>query len=447
MLVEKLALGICVPIEYLQEMSRGFAADHAPNPGFSGFPETINPGTRRCTRRDRYQSSWQAERKRFMYHTPKSERRRACFLCKLVCGRILYVVHRKLNERDLNKDSNKMQPILNSARNTWACVHCKQEFHEVSHVWEHKDQNQCPGVPVGVKVRLENGITGFVSARNISDKADPSGNTCRLLQPGRDQMFRVLKMDMNRLQCELSCKSSDLQGSTGHNRDRYFDEERYRKDKDEKVKAKTSQIVQTNFVKRVITHPSFHNVDFKQAELMLKDMDPGDAIVRPSAKSMDQLTVTWKVTDDIYQHINIREEKKAKVFDIGKVLYINDEAFEDLDEIIARHIQPMAGFARDIMSYKYYMENVNSEDSETIEKHLHDEKQRYSSKIPYTLTPSTKYAGKFVLSYLAQKKVRHEYLSATPQGIKFRYQLFQSTEALINWFKLNYMHRPEMFKK
>lgn len=45
-------------------------------------------------------------------------------------------------------------------------------------------------------------------------------------------------------------------------------------------------------------------------------------------------------------------------------------------------ILQMAGFARDIMSYKYYMENVNSEDSETIEKHLHDEKQRYSSKIP-----------------------------------------------------------------
>lgn len=64
----------------------------------------------------------------------------------------------------------------------------------------------------------------------------------------------------------------------------------------------------------------------------------------------------------------------------------------------------------------------------------------------YTITASTKYPGKFVLSYLAQQKVRHEYLSMTPEGIKFRYQFFSSTEELINWFKMNYMHRPEMFK-
>uniref|UniRef100_A0A915EFB5 Spt6 SH2 domain-containing protein n=1 Tax=Ditylenchus dipsaci TaxID=166011 RepID=A0A915EFB5_9BILA len=121
--------------------------------------------------------------------------------------------------------------------------------------------------------------------------------------------------------------------------------------------------------------------------------------------------------------------------------------YEDLDEIIARYIQPMAGFARDIMTYKYYMDGVYSEDTPTIEAHLVSEKQRTPSKIPYTLTASQKYPAKFVLSYLAQQKVRHEYLSATPEGIKFRYQMFNSTEELINWFKLHYMHRPEVYKK
>jgi hypothetical protein len=43
--------------------------------------------------------------------------------------------------------------------------------------------------------------------------------------------------------------------------------------------------------------------------------------------------------------------------------------------------------------------------------------------------------------------VRHEYLSATPDGIKFRYQMFNSTEELINWFKLHYMNKPDMYKK
>ncbi|KAI1703184.1 hypothetical protein Ddc_16655 [Ditylenchus destructor] len=54
-----------------------------PNPGFSGFPEAINPGIRKSCRRDRYQSLRLTERKRLVYHTPGSERR----LESLVAGR------------------------------------------------------------------------------------------------------------------------------------------------------------------------------------------------------------------------------------------------------------------------------------------------------------------------------------------------------------------------
>ncbi|KAI1700717.1 hypothetical protein DdX_16526 [Ditylenchus destructor] len=45
------------------------------HPGFSGFPEAINPGIRKCCRRDRYQSSCLAERRRLTYHTPRTELR------------------------------------------------------------------------------------------------------------------------------------------------------------------------------------------------------------------------------------------------------------------------------------------------------------------------------------------------------------------------------------
>ncbi|KAI1706781.1 srg family chemoreceptor domain-containing protein [Ditylenchus destructor] len=46
------------------------------HPGFSGFPEAINPGNRRCSRRNRYQSTQLAETKRLAYHTPGTELRR-----------------------------------------------------------------------------------------------------------------------------------------------------------------------------------------------------------------------------------------------------------------------------------------------------------------------------------------------------------------------------------
>ena len=37
-------------------------------------------------------------------------------------------------------------------------------------VWSHFDGGACPGQAVGVKVRLDNGISGFIPTKMISDK-------------------------------------------------------------------------------------------------------------------------------------------------------------------------------------------------------------------------------------------------------------------------------------
>jgi len=38
------------------------------------------------------------------------------------------------------------------------------------------------------------------------------------------------------------------------------------------------------YIKRVIAHPSFHNVDYKTCEKLMDSMDQGDVIIRPSSK-------------------------------------------------------------------------------------------------------------------------------------------------------------------
>jgi len=38
------------------------------------------------------------------------------------------------------------------------------------------------------------------------------------------------------------------------------------------------------YIKRVIAHPSFHNVDYKTCEKLMDTMDQGDVIIRPSSK-------------------------------------------------------------------------------------------------------------------------------------------------------------------
>ncbi len=42
--------------------------------------------------------------------------------------------------------------------------------HVVSKVWPHFDDGSCPGQGIGIRTRLENGLSGFILTRNLSDK-------------------------------------------------------------------------------------------------------------------------------------------------------------------------------------------------------------------------------------------------------------------------------------
>lgn len=37
-------------------------------------------------------------------------------------------------------------------------------------VWNHFDSGSCPGQAIGVKTRLDNGVTGFIPTKFLSDK-------------------------------------------------------------------------------------------------------------------------------------------------------------------------------------------------------------------------------------------------------------------------------------
>lgn len=58
---------------------------------------------------------------------------------------------------------------------------------------------------------------------------------------------------------------------------------------------------------------------------MMESMDQGDVVIRPSSKGENHLTVTWKVADGIYQHVDVREEGKENAFSLGHTLWINNE--------------------------------------------------------------------------------------------------------------------------
>lgn len=218
-------------------------------------------------------------------------------------------------------------------------------------------------------------------------------------------------------------------------RDPFYD---YEQEEVDNSKEKDQKQVRTKqqYVKRVIIHPSFHNKSYAEVVKIMENMDQGEVIVRPSSKGSDHLTVTWKVKNYIYQHIDVREEGKENAFSLGQRLWIGNEEFEDLDEIIARHVNPMAACARELLTYKYYRDTGGGH-KDKMEELLKEEKTKDPRKIHYFISASTNYPGKFLLSYLPKNKSRHEYITVIPEGFRFRGQI-DSLNGLLKWIKDHY---------
>lgn len=128
------------------------------------------------------------------------------------------------------------------------------------------------------------------------------------------------------------------------------------------------------------------------------------------------------------------------IFLLGRSLWIQGSEFEDLDEIIARHVTPMAGHARDLISYKYYKPLGGMRDK--AEELLKEEKAKNPNKIHYIISAAKNHPGRFLLSYLPRSRCTHEYISVTPDGYKFRQRMFDSLGGLLKWFKEHFRDPP-----
>ncbi|XP_055593404.1 transcription elongation factor SPT6 [Uranotaenia lowii] len=353
------------------------------------------------------------------------------YVGKLLLATVSGISHRKPQGDQLDQAN----PVRNDETGLWQCPFCMQnEFPELSEVWNHFDAGECPGQATGVRLRFDNGLTGFIHIKNISDKHVK--NPEERVQMGQTIHVRITKIDVEKFNLDCTSKSSDLADKNGEwrpRKDQFYDTEAEDRDIKKESDVKKQQQRQ-HYIKRVIVHPSFHNISYNEALKLLKEFDQGEVIVRPSSKGADHLTASWKVANDIYQHIDIREEGKENDFSLGQSLWIGNEEFEDLDEIIARHINPMASYVRDLLNYKYFKDTQGGL-KERAEEILKEEKKKNPNKIHYVLSVAKHYPGKFLLSYLPRNKFKHEYVTITPEGYRFRQQTFDSVNSFLKWFK------------
>lgn len=180
------------------------------------------------------------------------------------------------------------------------------------------------------------------------------------------------------------------------------------------IDAKPKQI--GRFIPRRIAHEKFKNVSSRRALAELNDSDVGDFIFRPSTRSENSITLTWKFFKKHFVHIDIEEQEKPPGAAIGNKLAISNDTFENLREIVERYIIPCNRLVREVVNHPKFSD---AETWEELESRLKDEKKADPTKIPYKLAVLPCYPQHVVLAYVPREKVVKEYIKVRHRGFYF----------------------------
>nr|MBE5727270.1 Spt6 [Cucujiformia] len=231
-----------------------------------------------------------------LFHILTKETPETFYIGKMVTAKVIGIGRRKLKGEQIDQAN----PVRNNETGLWQCPFCFKSFPELSIVWNHFDSDSCPGQATDIKLGLDNGISGYIHIKNISDKQ--VANLEDRVKIRQMIHCRIMKIDVKRFNVNCTSKSSDLEDKNHEwrpARDPFYDQESENADLKAESDSKANKQRQT-YTRRLIGHPSFHNICFLEAEKLMANMYQGDAIVRPSSKGADHLSITWKVTDGIY---------------------------------------------------------------------------------------------------------------------------------------------------
>lgn len=140
-----------------------------------------------------------------MFNILTKETPETFYIGKLILATVVGISHRKPQGEQLDQAN----PVRNDETGLWQCPFClKNDFPELSEVWNHFDAGSCPGKATGIRLRLDNGINGYIHIKNLSDKhvANPEER----VGIGHIIHCRIIKIEVDRFSVECTSKSSDL---------------------------------------------------------------------------------------------------------------------------------------------------------------------------------------------------------------------------------------------
>jgi len=190
------------------------------------------------------------------------------------------------------------------------------------------------------------------------------------------------------------------------------------------------------YTKRNINHANYKNFNYIQCLEFLKNKEIGDYIFRPSSKSNNIITLSWKFYDNIISHITIFEEEKAKGANIGSKLRISNDNYSSLHEIVDRFISPCKRLLLDAISNRkfFYYDSVDA-----VEMRLKEEKAKDPVLIHYIYTINPAYPQFIILAYIPkQNQIIKEFMKVKPRGFFFHNNYFTDLNDVARYFKENY---------
>ncbi|KAL0589316.1 hypothetical protein ABG067_002535 [Albugo candida] len=167
--------------------------------------------------------------------------------------------------------------------------------------------------------------------------------------------------------------------------------------------------------RRQIAHPAFQNISCKAAMTFLRSKSPGEAVIRPSTIGTDHLTLSWKMLEGVYRHFDIEERDKPSEARIGAILVIKEEEYENIDELLARFVDPMNELVDEVVRHKYF----RNSSIETIHGDLIKQKKENPGRIPYILHVYDRFPGCFSITFVARFTPHSCHMEVKPKGLRF----------------------------
>ncbi|KAK9828928.1 hypothetical protein WJX72_002842 [[Myrmecia] bisecta] len=202
---------------------------------------------------------------------------------------------------------------------------------------------------------------------------------------------------------------------------------------------------QRNFTNRPIRHPKFKNVSMADAAGLVAEAEVGDCILRPSPKGNQMICLTLKVhageEGPLVLHQDIQEAKKGGGAGPGAHLKLGTpltveapghrEAYEDLDEVLARYVEPYMANIKALVGHRKMREGSLDQ----VNNLLRAEKARSPQQAVYCFGIKYDSPGVFYIAFIMNTLPHREYFTVTPDGYYYRSKVRKSLDHLLAEFK------------